>query len=105
MEILPKPIGVMATTVTSTDSYQYGSVVLSGMAGGLSGLVPGVTYYSTTSGKIVTDGAYYGRNGATSSDASASSFFYVSDDTNQVIVSSDSEIGIAISSDTILLSR
>lgn len=105
MEILPKPIGVMASTVASTDLSQYGSVALSGMAGGFSGLIPGVTYYATTSGKIVTDGAYYGRDGATSSDASAGSFFYVTDDINQVIVSSDSKIGIAISTDSILLSR
>ena len=101
MEILPKPIGV--SIASSADTSKLSAVALSGLAGGLSGLTPGMTYYSTTSGKLVTDGTYYGRDGATSSSGAVDGFFYVTDEANKVIVSADSQVGIAVSTDTLAL--
>lgn len=103
MEILPKPIGVMTSIASSTDNAQINAVALSGLAGGFSGLTPGMTYYATTSGKLVTDGTYYGRDGATSSSGAVDGFFYVTDEANKVIVSADSQVGIAVSTDTLAL--
>jgi hypothetical protein len=102
MEILPKPLGVM-TVKGRSSSPQTASAALSGFASGFSGLVVGETYYTTTSGKVITDGAFYGQSATTASDAAIEGFFYVNDVVDKVIVSADSVLGIAISSDTILL--
>ena len=103
MEILPKPVGLMSSSISSTDSSRLGSVALSGLATGLSGLTVGLTYYATTAGDLVTDGVYYGRDGATQSNSALDSYFYITDPKSKVIVSSESQIGIAVAADTILL--
>ena len=102
MEVLPKPLGVM-TSSGEVGSTQSTTVSMSGVASGFSGLVPGVTYYTTTSGKLVTDGTFYGFSDAQSSNPATNGLFYVSDVANNVMVGSDSLIGVAISSDSILL--
>lgn len=103
MEILPKPLGIMTSTVNYLDANKYGSVALGGIAAGFSGLTPGMTYYATTSGKVITDGSLYGRSSATASNSANNGHFYVTDVVDKLIVSSDSIIGIAVASDSILL--
>ena len=102
MEVLPKPLGVM-TTSGDVGSSQSTSVSMSGVASGFSGLVPGKTYYTTTSGKLVTDGSFYGLSGVQSSNSAVNGFFYVTDESNNLMVGADSIIGVAISSDSLLL--
>lgn len=102
MEILPKPLGVMTVKGLSA-SPQSASVALSGLASGFSGLVVGETYYTTTSGKVVTDGGLFGQSDTTATDAAVEGYFYVNDIVDKVVVSSDSILGIAVASDTILL--
>lgn len=100
MEVMARPFGVMTSTVASTDAYQYGSVAITGMASGFTGLTPGLNYYTTTSGKLITDGVYYGRD---SSNPSSNGYDYVTDVVDKVIVSAESYVGVAVSSSTILL--
>jgi hypothetical protein len=102
MEILPKPLGVMTVKGRSL-SPQSASVALAGLASGFSGLIVGETYYTTTSGKVITDGAFYGQSATTATDAALEGYFYVDDVVDKVIVSADSVLGLAIASDTILL--
>jgi hypothetical protein len=100
MEVLPKPLGVMMSSGVS--GAQSTSVSMSGVATGFSGLTPGMTYYTTTAGKLVTDGSYYGMSDVQSA-SSINGFFYVTDVSNNIMVGADSIIGVAISSDSILL--
>lgn len=102
MEVLPRPLGVMMTS-GEAGTTQTTSVSMSGVASGFSGLVAGKTYYTTTSGKLVTDGSFYGMSDVQSPNSAVNGFFYVNDAVNNVIVGADSVIGVAISSDSILL--
>ena len=102
MEVLPRPLGVMMTS-GEVGTAQTTSVSMSGVASGFSGLVPGNTYYTTTSGKLVTDGSFYGMSDVQSSNPAVNGYFYVQDAANTVIVGAESVIGVAISSDSILL--
>jgi hypothetical protein len=47
-------------------SYMYMNigVAVSGLVSGYSGLSVGMMYYATTAGDLITDGSYYGREGA-----------------------------------------
>ena len=98
MEIRPKPIGVYTGGVASL-----GYVSVTGVVTGFAGLKPGLTYYSTTTGQLVTDGTFYGRDAATSSNGGANGFYYVTDIANKVIVDADSQVGIALSSTAMAL--
>lgn len=102
MEILPKPVGVMTSSGVSPLA-QTVSVTLSGLASGFSGLVVGETYYTTTRGQVVTDGSYYGSGDTTASNTGLNGFFYANDITDNILVSTDSILGMAVASDTILL--
>ena len=101
MEIRPKPIGVFTGAATGLGSTGYVSV--SGVVTGFAGLKAGLTYYSTTTGQLVTDGTFYGRDAATSSNGGANGFYYVTDIGNSVIVDADSQVGIALSPTTLAL--
>ena len=102
MEVLPKPLGVM-TTSGEVGTFQSVSVALSGVASGFSNLVVGETYYTTTSGKLVTDGSFYGVGDATSSNNGIDGFFYVNDVSDNLMVSSESILGVAVAADSILI--
>ena len=103
MEILPKPVGVVQSVATASDHSNLATVAVSGVATGFTGLTVGMTYYATTSGKLVTDGVYYGRDGATQSNSAVNGYFYITDVADSLLVSAESQIGIAVASDTILL--
>ena len=94
MEIRPKPIGVYTGTAGVAS---FGFVSVTGVVTGFAGLKAGLTYYSTTTGQLVTDGTFYGRDAATSSNGGANGFYYVTDIGNNVIVDADSQVGIALS--------
>ena len=79
------------------------TVALSGVASGFSNLVVGETYYTTTSGKLVTDGSYYGMGDATSSNDGIDGFFYVTDVADNLMVCAESILGVAITADSILI--
>ena len=103
MEIKPRPIGVVtADVVSSSASLASGAVAVSGTVNGFSNLVVGKMYYTNTAGQLVADGNFYGRDGLTS-NAAIDEFHYVFDAANNVIVTVDSQIGVAVSSDTIVL--
>ena len=97
MEIKPKPLGVMQTA-KSSGSLDTSSLVVTGILGGLSDLTVGATYYTTTSGKLVTPGTT-----GTPSNPALTGYLYYTDKVTQTIVSADSEIGVAVSSTSILL--
>lgn len=99
MEIYPKAMGVVTSSNTGAST---STVALSGTVSGLSGLTVGKMYYTTTNGKLVADSSYLGRDGITTSNA-YDEFEYVEDTVNNVIVTQDSQVGIAIASDTLLL--
>ena len=101
MEVLPKPLGVIMSSEVSGS--QSTSVSMSGVATGFSGLVPGMSYYTTTAGELFTDGSYYGMSDVQSASSAVNGFFYVTDVSNSIMVGADSLIGVAISSDSILL--
>lgn len=100
MEIMPKPIGI---THHAMDSSTVSSIAVEGLVDGYTGLVTGQTYYATTMGTLVTSGKGYGRDPTTASSASMDDYFYIEDKVNGVIVSADSQIGIALSSTSLLL--
>ena len=94
MEILPKPVGVLASGST---------LALSGAVTGYSNLQVGKMYYATTGGSLVADSnGYYGSDGLLS-NAASNAFNFVYDAKQDVIVTMDSQVGLAVSSDTILL--
>lgn len=99
MEILPRPLGVVTSTSTGSSS---STVAVSGTVSGLSGLTTGKMYYTTTNGILVADSNYYGRDGITTS-AAYDEFEYVVDTVNNVIVTQDSQVGLAVASDTLQL--
>ena len=76
---------------------------MSGVATGFTGLTAGMTYYATTSGKLITDGMYYGRDEATQSNSAVDGYFYINDVDDNLLVSAESQVGIAISSTSMLL--
>ena len=100
MEILPKPIGI---TADASGDASLASVAVEGLINGFTDLTPGNTYYTTTMGKLVTSGVGYGRDPTTSSSASMDDHFYIEDKAAGVIVTADSQIGIALSSSSILI--
>ena len=61
-------------------------------------------YYTTTTGKLIADGNYFWRDGFTSS-AAYDEYNYIEDTTNNVIVTQDSQVGLAISTDTLVMRR
>ena len=63
----------------------------------------GKIYYATTAGSLVADSSgYYGSDGLLSA-AAAEMYNYVYDAKQNVIVTCDSQVGLAIASDTLLL--
>ena len=88
LESLPSPFGV------STG----GSIVVSGTVSGFSGLVTGKAYYTNTMGQLVSGGVYYG-----SAATAWSSPIYVTSPDGKMLISSDSLVGVAIATDTILI--
>lgn len=100
MEILPKPVGF---TISATDSRGGAQVGVDGVISGFKGLSVGNTYYSTTQGTIISSGENYGRELATSSSSSMEDHFYAEDTAAGVIVSASSQVGIALSSSSIMM--
>lgn len=100
MEILPKSIGL---TIGPSDTKGGSSVAVEGVLYGFKNLIVGNTYYSTTLGTMITSGENYGRDLTTSSSASMDDHFYVEDSAAGIIVSANSQIGIALTSSSILL--
>ena len=100
MEILPKPIGF---TISATDSKGGSQVGVEGVLSGFKGLSIGNTYYATTQGTVISSGENYGREPTTASSAAMDDHFYVEDAAAGVIVSASSQIGIALSSSSIMM--
>jgi hypothetical protein len=100
MEIKPRPVGVLTGSASAASSSS--NLALTGKASGFSNLTAGYMYYTNTKGELVTDGKYYGRSPGTSS-ISADEYDYVSTTTGSSMVTLDSQVGLAISSDTVLL--
>jgi hypothetical protein len=103
MEIMPKPVGVMTSSVATSANVQIGQVAMSGLAGGFSNLDVGLAYYGTTTGELISDGVHYGRDGASHSNEAVDGYFYVTDPVTKTMVSADSQIGIAVSANTLLI--
>ena len=97
MEIKPRPLGIMTAASSSAGALDSSSLIVSGIVGGFSGLTVGATYYTTTSGKLVSNKV------VESSGPSLAAYTYITDMDTKTIVSADSEIGIAITSTSILL--
>jgi hypothetical protein len=97
MEVKPRPLGLMQTAKSSSGSLDTSSLVVSGVLSGFSGLTVGATYYTTTSGSLVTPGTI----GA--SNPLLNDYLYFTDAATQTIVSGDSIIGVAVTTDSILL--
>jgi hypothetical protein len=89
MEILPRPVGVLASAVTASTSTA--SVATTGTVSGFSGLTVGSMYYATTSGALVTDGQLYGRSPGTTA-VNADTYAYVDDITDEIIVTLDAQV-------------
>lgn len=116
MEVLPLPLGI--ATLTSS-----GSSALVALAGQVSSLPaslltgtaarPGMAYYATTSGTLVSGGCYYGREQGVCSSSSSLAYasspsewnrYYVVDEEVGVLVSISSRVGVALSSSELYLS-
>jgi hypothetical protein len=97
MEVKPMPLGVMQTAKSSSTSLDTSSLVVSGVLGGFSGLTVGATYYTTTSGELITPGTI----GA--SNPMLNDYLYFTDKISKTIVSADSVIGVAVTPESILL--
>jgi hypothetical protein len=98
LESLPSPVGVSLN----------GKLAVSGVISDISGsLLPGTTYYTTTTGVLVPS-TYYGRTPLTTPTQSVS---YVSPrllpyvETDDVIILEDARIGVALSSTSLILSN
>lgn len=109
VEILPTPIGIIATSTgntrsakSMTESSTEGIVALAGTVPDFSGLVPGLKYYTNTMGQMMTVGsAYSGR--VCSASPNADEYYYIFDEDSNTIVSLDSQVGVASSSSSILI--
>ena len=97
MEIKPRPLGLMQTSKSSSGTLDTSSLVVSGVLGGLSGLTVGATYYTTTSGNLVTPGTIG------TSNPLLNDYLYFTDVATQTIVSADSVIGVAVTPESILM--
>ena len=103
MEIKPRPIGVVTSPkVLLSTPLTSGAIAVSGTVSGYSNLIIGKMYYTTTGGQLIADSNFYGRDGL-SSNAAIDEYQYIYDPVNNVIVTVDSQVGLAIAADTIVL--
>lgn len=95
MEVLPKQLGMVSTTSSSTASST--EVVLAGTVsfeqGGLS---TGRVYYSNTKGELIASDSYWGRE-------SAAQFYYYTDASTDTIVAQDAKVGFASTTTAIVV--
>lgn len=127
MEVRPAPFGAVTSTTASianndknvrsvTKAYEVASnavgtaeVVLSGtvdVAASTAVLTPGMSYYCTSMGTVVSGNTYYGREGSSvSGSGEGSAYYYIDDVVSNTIVTLDSRIGVATASNTLLLSQ
>ena len=97
---MPKPMGILTNSTLSANAAA--SVAVSGIIGGFVGLTPGKLYYVATDGTFIADTKFYGRDGL-SSNAAIDEFDYIHDVANKIIVTQDSQVGLALSSDAMEL--
>jgi hypothetical protein len=97
MEILPTPLGL---AVSSGSMGKNVDVTIFGTAEGLdSELQTGMVYYGNTVGDLIS-GAYYGRDKTTTS---TSAYYYLYDAATDTILTSSSRIGVATSTDALMI--
>ena len=97
METLPKPIGFININDQSIHNNKNIEITLNGIVNNFEGLIAGYSYYTTTLGTIIAGDNYYGSQSLNDNNN------YVNNINEEVLVSSDSFIGIAISETEILL--
>ena len=100
MEVFPKPFGLTAGTESASSSFA--QVAMAGTANAVyNSLQLGSVYYSTTSGGLVTGTSLYGREECA---ADGLWYDYVYDPDLDIIVTSSSKIGVAVSTSAIFVS-
>lgn len=97
MEVKPRPLGVMQAAMSSSSKLDTSSLVVSGVLGGFSDLTVGATYYTTTSGAMITPGTIESANPL------INDYLYFTDKITKTIVSADSVIGVAVTPESLLL--
>ncbi len=98
-EVLPGPFGL---TPPQTGTISKGSsvdVCVSGVQNGFSKLLTGYVYYANTKGDLVKSDVLYGREGTAGLDQQA----YYYDATTNTIVTANSRVGFAASTQTIFV--
>eukprot|EP01041_Mallomonas_annulata_P005001 gene5001-10007_t len=95
MELKGRPLGISTQASASSEDI---SITASGAVSGLSGLTVGSSYYTNSNGDLIDSGLPFGQT-----PLPGSIYDYVSSIDGKMLLSADSYIGYAVSSDTILL--
>jgi hypothetical protein len=104
MDNLPSSVGLSPSSLSSYNPLASTvEIVLSGTVSGFVDLVPGMPYYATSQGILIKGNDYYGKYPT----VSFSSTSYVDTSTGEyskgIITSLDSFVGIAVSTESLLL--
>jgi len=97
MEILPSPVGL---AVSSGSVGSNVDVAIMGTAQDLESLQTGVVYYGNTAGDLISGSSYYGRDKTTTS---TTAHYYLYDASTDTILTSSSRVGVATSTDKLLI--